>query len=52
MKTVNEYKIGNAIVCVTRPELTEAEQAKRERAILIAMQQYGKAMKEKAVLDA
>lgn len=41
---MKEYIIGNAIVEVSRPELTEAEQAKRKGVILTALQQYGKAM--------
>lgn len=42
-----EYTIGNCIVCVTRPELSDEERAKRERQIQIALQQYGRAMQEK-----
>jgi hypothetical protein len=42
-----EYKIGNCVVCVTRPELSDAERAKRERQIQIALQQFGRAMYEK-----
>lgn len=37
---------GNAIIVVHRPELTETEQAKQERHIEIALQQFGKAMQE------
>lgn len=44
---VKEYVIGNAIVVVTRPELTEAERKKREDRILTALQQYGKAIAKK-----
>lgn len=39
----NEYKIGNAIVCITRPELSEKERTRRENRILVALEQYGKA---------
>lgn len=46
--TTTEIKIGNAIVCITRPELSDAERAKRERQIQIALQQFGRAMHEKA----
>ena len=45
--TTREYTIGNCVVCVTRPELSEAERVKRERQIQIALQQYGRAMQEK-----
>lgn len=45
--TTREYTIGNCIVCVTRPELSEAERTKRERQIQIALQQFGRAMQEK-----
>lgn len=41
-----KYTYGNAIIVVHRPELTEAEQAKQERHIEIALQQFGKAMQE------
>lgn len=37
---------GNATIVIHRPELTEAEQAKSERQLLIALQQFGKAMQE------
>ena len=49
---MKEYKIGNATICITRPELTEAERAKRERRIESALQQFGRAMQEKAVQGA
>lgn len=35
---------GNATIVISRPELTEAERAKREAKILLALQQFGKAM--------
>ena len=41
---VTEYIVGNAIVFVTRPELTEKEQTKVNNKISIALQQFGKAM--------
>ena len=41
---MTEYRIGNAIVVVHRPELTEEERAKREAKVLLALQQFGKAM--------
>lgn len=44
MKAVNEYRHGNAIIYVYRPELTEEERAKRERNLLSALEQYGKAV--------
>ncbi len=43
---MNKYIIGNATVVVSRPVLSESEQAKREGVILTALQQYGKAMTE------
>ena len=49
---VKEYKIGNATVCITRPELSDKEREKRERIILNALHQYGKAAHEKAVQNA
>lgn len=49
MQKVKEYQIGNAIVCVTRPELTEAEQKRREARIAAALQNFGKAAERKAV---
>ncbi len=47
--TTREYTIGNCIVCVTRPELSDAERAKREKQIQIALQQFGRAMQAKPV---
>ena len=41
---VTEYIIGNAIVVVTRPDLNEAEQAKANHKVTVALQQFGKAM--------
>lgn len=46
---MKEYIIGNAVVCVSRPVLSESEQAKREGVILNALQQYGKAIHGRAV---
>ena len=46
---MKEYIFKNAVVCVSRPELSEEERAKRERAILIALQQCGREMTEKKV---
>lgn len=43
---VTQYTFGNAIIEVHRPELTAEERARREAQILIALQQYGKAMVE------
>lgn len=43
---VTEYIVGNAIVIVSRPILTEKEQQKSENKILNALQQYGKAITE------
>ena len=44
--TVREYTYGNAIIAVYRPELSDKERKKREEKILIALQQYGKEVKE------
>lgn len=41
---MTEYRIGNAIVRVYRPELTEAERKKREDQLRTGLQQFGKAM--------
>lgn len=46
---MKEYIIGNATIVVSRPVLSESERAKREGAILNALQQYGREMHEKAV---
>ena len=43
---VNEYRYGNAVITVYRPELDEKERASRERKILAALQQVGKLMVE------
>ena len=40
---MNEYRIGNVIVIVNRPQLEEKERAKREDRGLIALHQFGKA---------
>lgn len=41
-----EYRYGNAIVRVSRPELAENERLICEKNILMALQIMGKAMKE------
>lgn len=46
---MKEYIVGNAIICVTRPVLTEAERQKSEARIMTSLQLYGKAMVEKKV---
>lgn len=43
---VRDYKYGNAIITVYRPELTEKELKKAEDQILISLQQIGKELKE------
>lgn len=45
---MKEYQIGNAVVCITRPTLTEKDRKNREARIVNALQQFGKAA-EKAV---
>jgi len=42
-----EITIGNCIVCITRPELSEEERTKREKRIQIELQRFGRAMQEK-----
>lgn len=46
---MTEYKFGNAIIVVSRPKLTEKEKAKREGNVLLALQQFGKAMQKERV---
>lgn len=41
-----EYQYGNAIIRVSRPDLTENERVVCEKNILIALQIMGKEMKE------
>ena len=42
----HEYRHGNAIIKVYRPDLSEKELEKRKETILIALQQVGKAMED------
>lgn len=44
---MKEYIIGNCTIVVSRPSLSEAERSKRESAIQIALQQYGKEIHNK-----
>ena len=44
--TVREYTYGNAIIVIYRPELSDKERKKREERLLIALEQYGKEVKE------
>lgn len=44
---MKEYQLGNVIVCVSRPVLTDEERTKREDKILSALQQFGKNNKER-----
>lgn len=44
-KQTKEYKIGNAIICVYAPELTEEERKKRERNIINTLRIVGKEIK-------
>ena len=46
MAEYTERIIGNAIVKIYRPALTEAERRKREDQLLIGLQQFGKAMED------
>lgn len=43
---VKEYRYGNAIIRIYRPELSKNDQIKQERNVLIALEQFGKAMEE------
>lgn len=43
---MKELQFGNAIIKLTRPTLSETEQAKRERQLENALQLFGKAMVE------
>ena len=50
---MKKYIHGNAVICVTRPELSAEDQKKQEGQILTVLQQFGKAMQdaERAVSD-
>lgn len=41
---VTQYTFGNAIIEIHRPELTNEERIRREKQILIALDNFGKAM--------
>lgn len=41
---MKEYRHGNVVLKIYRPELSDSERAKREQQILNTLQQYGKAM--------
>lgn len=43
---MEKYIHGNAVICVTRPELTAEDQKKQEGRILTVLQQFGKAMQD------
>lgn len=45
--TSREYQYGNVTIVIHRPELSDKELRKQEETLLIALQQFGKAMKEK-----
>lgn len=44
---MTELQFGNAIIKIYRPTLTAEEQKKRERNVLIALQQVGQSMEGK-----
>jgi len=46
MKT-HEYRHGNAIIRVHRPELTAEEKNRRTQAVETALQRFGKVMKKR-----
>lgn len=43
---VHEYRHGNAIIKVYRPDISDKELKKREETILVVLQQVGKAMED------
>jgi hypothetical protein len=43
---IREYRYGNAIIKVYRPDRTEKQRNEQEQKILTALQIVGKAMKE------
>lgn len=43
---ITEYQRGNATIVVYRPELTPEEAEIEKRRVLVALQQFGKEMKE------
>ena len=45
---VKEYQYKNAIIKIKRPELSDTERERREKQIVIALQQFGKEMVETA----
>lgn len=47
--TTREFIIGNCTIIVRRPELSEAERAKREKRAQMALQQAGRSMQKKPV---
>ena len=42
--TTETIRVGNAIVCIHRPVLTESERAKRTEELVSALARYGKAI--------
>ena len=43
---IKEYQYGNVTITTYRPELSDEENKKQEEQLLIALQQFGKEMKE------
>lgn len=43
---IREYRYGNAIIKITRPELSDKEAKEKEKRLLIELQIFGKAMEE------
>lgn len=43
---MNEYIHGNVTIVVSRPSLTAEERARREKQILTALQQFGRAVQD------
>ena len=46
IKEVATFEHGNATIIVYRPELDEKERAKREKAVVNALAQYGRAVEK------
>lgn len=43
---MTEYIRGNAVIRVHRPELSPEKEKKQEQQIMLALQQFGKAMQD------
>lgn len=50
--TVTTYRHGNAEIVVYRREMTQEEEAKKNRRILVALERFGKELYRKEVQEA